>query len=68
MKRYIVVVPEIFPTPPWWPLFWSYVESFIVIGDKGEKGVIKVPSKQGFILDGKGLKWKLIARKLSLSL
>jgi hypothetical protein len=68
VKKCTVVVPEILPTPPWWPLFWSYLESFIIIGDKGEKGVIKLPSKQGLILDSKGLKWKLIAGKLSFSL
>lgn len=68
VKKCTVVVPEIVPTPVWWPLFWLYVESFIVLGNKGDTGVLKLPSKQGFVLDKVGLKWKLIAGRLSFSL
>uniref|UniRef100_A0A8W8MKM7 Tyr recombinase domain-containing protein n=1 Tax=Magallana gigas TaxID=29159 RepID=A0A8W8MKM7_MAGGI len=51
VRKCTVVVPEIVPTPVWWPLFWLYVESFIVLGNKGDTGVLKLPSKQGFVLD-----------------
>lgn len=46
VRKCTVVVPEIVPTPVWWPLFWLYVESFIVLGNKGDTGVLKLPSKQ----------------------
>uniref|UniRef100_A0A8W8L9T9 Tyr recombinase domain-containing protein n=1 Tax=Magallana gigas TaxID=29159 RepID=A0A8W8L9T9_MAGGI len=51
VRKCTVVVPEIVPTPVWWPLFWLYVESFIVLGNKGDTGVLKLPSKQGVVLD-----------------
>jgi len=54
-----MVVPELPPTPVWRPLFWSKVESHVMLGDVGEKYVIKNASKtktkRGVILNGKGL-------------
>lgn len=39
----------------------------MVLGLQGEKGVIRVPTKKGYVLDNKGLKWALIAYRLTFS-
>ena len=60
-----VVVPELYPVPVWWPKLKGASVDYFCIGRKGEKGVVKVPSKQGFILDGIGLRWSLFVFRVS---
>ena len=62
-----IVVPEFKPLPVWWPkLTGCHVES-IYLGSKGQKEVVKVPCKKGFVLDEVGLRWPLIAFRVSFS-
>lgn len=56
-----VIVPEIHPLPVWWPMLQMYREDSLELGVRGDKTVLKMPSKHGFILDTKGLKWSLHA-------
>jgi hypothetical protein len=44
-----LVVPEFKPIPIWWPRLVSNSIHSVCIGEKGEKGVIMVPSKRGFV-------------------
>ncbi|XP_069129670.1 uncharacterized protein [Argopecten irradians] len=61
------VLPVISPVPVWWPLLQTAVVSSICVGKQFQKGVIKVPTRHGFIDDSKGLKWQLVAFRLSFS-
>ncbi|XP_064641919.1 uncharacterized protein LOC135496488 [Lineus longissimus] len=47
------------------PILRAYSISKICLGQKGQKRVIKIPSKLGYKLDGDGLKYPLIAYRLS---
>lgn len=67
MRYCICVVPFLQPVPVWLPLLKSFMESSVLLGEKDEKGVIKVPSRKGFVLDDRGLKWTLIAYRLSFA-
>lgn len=58
------VVPFLQPVPVWLLLLKSFMESSVLLGQKGEKGEIKVPSRKGVVLDDRGLKWTLIAYRL----
>ena len=53
--------------PVWQPLVEECKISSMVLGWQGEKGVIRVPTKKGYVLDNKGLKWELIAYRLTFS-
>ena len=43
------------PCPLWWPILVAHSLKMRKIADKGEKHVILLPSKQGFIPDEKGI-------------
>ena len=58
------VVPLMRPLPVWWPLIRNHEVMRVIIGSSGDKAVIRVPSKRGFILDNKGLRWSLVAFRL----
>ena len=60
-----IVVPEMIPIPIWWPMLKKYSTASMRIGGKGQKGVIRIPSKKGFVLDETGLRWPLIAFRIS---
>ena len=62
-----LVAPVLQSFPIWWPILQSYCIRSVLIGRLGEKGVIKVPSKRGFVLDNEGLKWDLEAYRLYLA-
>ena len=62
-----LVVPEFKPIPIWWPRLVSNSIHSVCIGEKGEKGVIMVPSKRGFVYDSFGLQWRLHAFRFSFS-
>jgi hypothetical protein len=51
-----LVVPEFKPIPIWWPRLVSNSIHSVCIGEKGEKGMIMVPSKRGFVYDSFGLR------------
>ncbi|CAG2243779.1 unnamed protein product [Mytilus edulis] len=46
-----IIVPEMRPLPIWWPILKYYSVESVCLGMKGDKGVVKTPSKRGFILD-----------------
>ena len=59
------VLPDFQPRPQWLPLLEGCKVSSVVLGEKGDRGVLRVPTKRGFVEDSKGLKWSLIAYRLS---
>lgn len=61
------ILPYRQPVPVWQPLVEECKISSVVLGWQGEKGVIRVPTKKGYVLDNKGLKWALIAYRLTFS-
>lgn len=62
-----LIAPELIQIPQWYPLLKRHTISSIVIGDKGQKGVLDVPSKKGYIPDTFGLKSPLLAYRLSFA-
>lgn len=65
VSRCTLVVPELKPIPVWWPKLMSYSVGSVCLGEKGEKGVMLVPSKKGFVYDSFGLSWRLLAFRVS---
>lgn len=59
-----MVVPLSYPKPIWWPFLLSCRHDSLVLGRKGDKNVLLVPSKQGFTPDTKGLVWDLDSSRL----
>ena len=58
--RCTVVFPDFSPCPSWFPFLVDNSEQIIVIGFKGDRGVLRYPSKHGFISDKRGLPWNLL--------
>lgn len=63
VKECTMVIPVIQPRPVWWPMISSNV-SYILLGVKGDKNVLQIPSPKGFMFDKKGLKWELRAYRV----
>ena len=59
------VAPTIHPCPIWWPLIHQYKISTLLLGVRGQKGVLSFPSRKGYVRDKRGLKWDLVAYRLS---
>ena len=59
-----LVVPSTDITPIWLPLIHSYIKDALVIGYKGQKHILKYPTKKGFINDKFGLRSNLWAVRL----
>lgn len=59
-----VVIPDMQPRPVWWPKINKWSVGRLLLGKKGEKHVLEIPTKQGFVLDAFGLRWDLWAVKL----
>lgn len=59
-----MIVPLSYPKPIWWPFLLSCRHDSLVLGRKGDKNVLLIPSKQGFTPDTKGLVWDLEASRL----
>ena len=59
-----LVIPSTDITPIWLPLVHSSIEDALVIGYKGQKHILKYPTKKGFINDKHGLKSNLWAIRL----
>jgi hypothetical protein len=62
-----IIVPKIEPLPMWWPKLVTNSIGSLCIGVIGQKGVVNVPSKKGFVLDSVGLRWPLFAFRVSFS-
>ena len=62
---FTIVVPKLNPLPLWWPKLVGQSVGSLCLGGKGEKGVVKVPSRRGFVLDNVGLRWSLFAFRVS---
>ncbi|CAG2202351.1 unnamed protein product [Mytilus edulis] len=60
-----VVVPELYPVPMWWPMLTSCSSTSILLGARGQKGVVKAPSRKGFVVDEFGLRWPLWAFRIN---
>lgn len=50
---------------PWWSLLVDYCESYLMLGEKGDKTILLIPSKKGYISDKIGLKWELRACRMN---
>lgn len=60
VRHCTIVVPDMRPRPAWWPALQGRIRDTIVLGRKGQVGVLFVPSKKGYIKDDFGLKWDLL--------
>lgn len=58
------MAPSMTPVQVWAPKLKQFSVSHVVLGNAGQKGFLKIPSKHGFVKDSKGLKWPLIAYRL----
>jgi hypothetical protein len=65
LKQCTMVVPILRPVPVWWPVLLQHSTDSFVVGSQGEKGILQIPSRNGFVCDMKGLPWDLVAFKLS---
>ena len=59
-----IIVPLIFPRPVWWPFLMHHCKQKVFLGKKGDKKVLKIPTKKGFIIDEKGLKFDLLVARV----
>lgn len=59
------IAPHMYPAPTWFPIIKSASRASFCIGEKSEKGVLLVPSKNGFVKDDRGLQWSLWAHRIS---
>ena len=59
-----IIVPLIFPRPVWWPFLMHHCKQKVFLGKKGDKRVLKIPTKKGFIIDEKGLKFDLLVARV----
>jgi len=64
VSRCTLVVPEVWPRPGWWPSLQRWSVDRMSLGSKGQKGVLLVPTRKGYVPDAFGLKWGLTAYNL----
>lgn len=60
-----VVLPVWAVKPFWWPMVELWAKHTLVLGMKGEKGILKYPSKKGWVLDSWGLPCDLVAFRMT---
>lgn len=65
VKRCTIIVPIVHPRPVWWSLLVDYCESYLMLGEKGDKTILLIQSKKGYISDKIGLKWELRACRMN---
>ena len=65
VEKCTFIAPLLDQAPIWLPFLKYYSVSSFVLGVKGQKGIIEVPSRKGFILDNRGLMWPLVVYRLS---
>ena len=56
MKECTLVAPVLDIVPVWWPILQMYSVSSIMLGKKGENGILQTPGKNGYVFDEKGLR------------
>lgn len=56
-----VIVPIDDATPVWFPAFSPSINDAFVIGHKGQRGILKIPTRQGYVHDKYGLSCNLMA-------
>ena len=56
-----VIVPIDDATPVWFPAFFPSINDAFVIGHKGHRGILKIPTRQGYVHDKYGLSCNLMA-------
>ena len=59
MKECTLVAPVLDIVPVWWPILQMYSVSSIMLGKKGENGILQTPGKNGYVFDEKDLRWDL---------
>lgn len=65
VKRCTIIVPIVHPRPVWWSLLVDYCESYLMLGEKGDKTILLIQSKKAYISDKIGLKWELRACRMT---
>ena len=60
-----VVIPAYDITPVWMPVVADMTQDALLLGLKGQKGVLRYPTKKGYVRDKYGLPWNLWALRLS---
>jgi hypothetical protein len=61
----VMSVPAV--KPIWWPLVKANEVDSLLLGNVGKTGILKIPTKRGFVRDKKGLKFDLWAFRLSFT-
>ena len=59
-----MVLPDLDPRPVWWPFFRSRLVHSKTLCQKGEVGVLFFPTKAGYQINHRGLKWSLLVARL----
>ena len=59
-----MIIPLQDITPPWWPFCKSKTVAAHTLGRKGDKSVLLIPTKKGFVADQYGLQFDLLAVRL----
>ena len=62
----LTMVPDFCPRPSWWPNLQHWARGRLLLGGKGQRGILWVPTKKGYVRDEFGLKWDLAAYMLEL--
>lgn len=63
--RCTMVVPKRIPVPYWWPFLRKYEKGCFQLGVKGDMGIVRIPTKKGFVDDTRGLPWDIWVFRLS---
>ena len=58
------IAPRFDIIPAWYPLLLSVATHQVLLAKRGDRGVLRVPSKGGFIPDTQGIRWDLFAYRL----
>ena len=64
-KYFSLVAPALDTVPIWWLLLQALSVGYVLFGKKGQKKVLKIPGKIGYVLGERGLRWDLVAYRLS---
>lgn len=60
-----IIVPIDQAIPIWFPAYFRSINDAFIIGHKGQKGILKIPTKQGFVHDKYGLSCNLWAIRIN---
>ena len=59
-----VVLPSPVPKLAWWPKVMRHAVDQLILGHRGDRGILVVPSPQGWTTDTEGLKYDLFAVRM----